>query len=101
MLPHGGSTATDGARAAGDFEHAQRIYRPGHGGQIHALALSPDGRTIAAGGSGGVIRFFDAATGRPGSTLPGNKYLVFSLTYSADGKRLVSAGSDTTWTVPN
>jgi RNA polymerase sigma factor (sigma-70 family) len=67
-------------------------FRPGH--QIQALAYSPDGKTIASGGTGGTIFLWDAASGKPCGTLVGHKAYVFSLAYSADGKRLVSTGSE-------
>ena len=66
-------------------------FRPG--GEVHALAISPDGKWIVSAGVGG-IRFWDSVTGRPGDTLRGHKSHVFSVQFSADGKRLVSAGAE-------
>jgi WD40 repeat protein len=63
-----------------------------HGGQIYAVACSPDGKTIASGGLGGVIRLWEAASGKPIRTLRGQGTNVFSLMFSADSQQLVSAG---------
>jgi len=67
-----------------------------HGSQLSALAFSPDGKIIASGGLQSPIRLWDANSGKPCGTLVGPKACVFSLMFSADGKRLVSAGSEST-----
>ncbi len=43
-----------------------------HPGSDASLALSPDGKTLASGGEGGVIRLWDYSTGTPIRTLDGN-----------------------------
>ncbi|MFZ0038799.1 MAG: caspase family protein [Candidatus Acidiferrales bacterium] len=66
-----------------------------------ALAFSPDGRTVAAGGGPdpdtGVgdftIKVWDVPTGRPLRSLVGNTSEVFSLAFSPDGRILASGGS--------
>jgi WD40 repeat protein len=65
-----------------------------HGDQIYSLALSPDGKTIAAGGYGR-ISLWDAATGKPLGDLrgPGPEGHVFSLRFSPDGTTLAAAGT--------
>ena len=69
----------------------------GREGMINALALSPDGSTIAAGGWTGeqwdnsfCIYFFDRETGRFLKRITGLQNAVFYLAYSTDGSRLVA-----------
>jgi WD40 repeat protein len=67
----------------------------GDGSALAAIAVAPDGRTIATGGDGGNVVFLDAASGRrigepyrdPGAT-------VQLLAFSPDGRRLAVAGSN-------
>ncbi|MGD9868558.1 MAG: WD40 repeat domain-containing protein, partial [Hyphomicrobiales bacterium] len=83
----------------------------GNSGKIYALALSPDGRLLAAAGrmregAGGdhPVRLYDFASGRIVALLRGHSDAVLSLDFSPDGTRLVSAGADDTailWDVAN
>jgi WD40 repeat protein len=75
----------------------------GDEGKIYALALSPDGRWLAAGGwlSGTLeeicaIRLYDFATGNLVALLKGHSNVVFGLAFSPDGKRLISGSGDNT-----
>ncbi len=72
-------------------------------GRVQAVAVSPDGRTIAAASNGeNVVRLLDAATGAPAGTLAGHDAPVISLAFSADG-RLWSGSMDATvlaWRLP-
>jgi len=76
---------------------------PGDSGKIFAMALSPDGKWLAAGGwLGGTseesraIRIFDFASGRLVTLLHGHTDVVFGLAFSPDGRRLISASADKT-----
>src|SRR5262249_51509303 len=79
--------------------------------QLFALAITPDGRTIASGGrlgqsagSAGVIKLWDAASGRELATLDGHSKLVSGLAFSADGTLMASCSDDQTvivWDVAN
>ena len=76
---------------------------PGDEGKIYAMALSPDGRWLAAGGwmkaparTGHVIRLYDFATGKLVALLKGHADVVFGLAFSPDGKRLISGSGDNT-----
>jgi WD40 repeat protein len=70
---------------------------PADEGKVLAMALSPDGRWLAAGGwmkvpgeSGHVIRVYDFATGRLTGLLKGHTNVVNGIAASADGKHLIS-----------
>ena len=55
--------------------------------QVEAVAMHPDGRRVASGGSDGHIVLFDSATGRVLSTFDTRK-TVDCLTFSPDGKSI-------------
>lgn len=75
---------------------------PGNWGTIYAMALSPDGRSVAIGGflseadapSAASIHIFDFTTGKLVKVIKGHKDVIFALAYSADGKRLISGSGD-------
>ncbi|HWE36894.1 MAG TPA: WD40 repeat domain-containing protein [Isosphaeraceae bacterium] len=68
----------------------------GHTAPIFALAATPDGKTLASGDLNGVVKLWDAATGRVLANLEGHKGAVFALAFGAGGKTLASAGADRT-----
>jgi WD40 repeat protein len=57
------------------------------------LALSPDGTLVATGGYDGMVRLWDAQTGKLQRVLVGHNSYVYGLAFSADGRYLASAGS--------
>jgi WD40 repeat protein/DNA-binding SARP family transcriptional activator len=69
----------------------------GDGDPLTAIALHPDGRTLAVGDDDGTITFLDAVTRqRLGSPYEGaGTARVSSLAFSPDGTRLASGGWDT------
>jgi WD40 repeat protein/tetratricopeptide (TPR) repeat protein len=58
----------------------------------HALALSQDGRWLAAGCADHTVRVWDMSTGRQRFVLRGHRTPVLKLAFSRDGTRLASAG---------
>ena len=59
-----------------------------------ALAMSPDGRKVAASGLRGAVVVVDRPARRIVSTLVGPALPVWSLTFTPDGDTLLAAGSD-------
>ena len=109
----------DGKRLlTGSFDQTVRLWDvatgkelrqyPGVHERVSEVAISPDGRTVAAGGCPAVrtsaikppsenpIRLWDAATGRELRVLLGHERYVNSVAFSPDGKLLASRGADDT-----
>ncbi|MGA7330077.1 MAG: caspase family protein [Rhodomicrobium sp.] len=82
----------------------------GNLGKIFAIALSPDGGWLAAGGDLGTsagtgsgedekvqnIRLYDFKSGKLVALLKGHTGIVRALAFSADGRKLISGSSDNT-----
>ena len=68
----------------------------GHEGKIFAMALSPDGQWLAAGGypSRWGIRLYDFPTGKLVALLKGHTNVVYSLAFSPNNRYLVSGSFD-------
>ncbi len=84
----------------------------GDWGRIDAIALSPDGRWLAAGGKlhgtdraiANAIRLYDFASGKLDTLLKGHEDVVSALAFSSDGTRLISGSADKTaiiWDLAN
>jgi RNA polymerase sigma factor (sigma-70 family) len=93
-----------GGPGAADREGlAERAMEPvklgtlrGHQGSVNAVALSPDGKTLASAGDDQSEKLWDVEAGeerpriRPGAP----PRIVFSVAFSPDGQTLASAGND-------
>jgi WD40 repeat protein/serine/threonine protein kinase len=72
-----------------------RTFRENSRGPVGALAFAPGGKRLAlVGGDGLAVELWDVDTGQEVLTLRGHTKEVFSLTFSRDGRRLASSGSD-------
>src|SRR4051794_7124475 len=69
-----------------------RATLKGHVGYVHTVAFSPDGKSLASGGSQ-TVRLWDVTTGKERTTLK-HRLRVCSVVFSHDGKTLASAGRD-------
>jgi WD40 repeat protein len=63
---------------------------------LYAVAVSPDGHTLAAGGLDGAIHLLDLETGRPLRRLEGHRDAVYSLAFAPAGGSLLSGSGDGT-----
>jgi len=97
------------ALAIGDYTHRLQVVNlasgntdvditEAHSEGITSVAWSPNGSIIASGSgfSGGPIRLWDAASGKPLGALEGHTSWICELIFSTDGLRLYSAGGDQT-----
>ena len=91
--PNGEITVWDLAKGP---PHAALEPRAVHGG-VHALAFSPDGKTLAAGTKFGWVRLWDAATGQERQPIQeqlGASIHLLSLGFCPDGNLLATGDSE-------
>ncbi len=107
-LPGPGQTVTVVATDSGKERH--RLETAGGFGAITALALSPDGRTVAIAHGGGrmmgpmgptdggpaVLELWELASGRRRARFTGQAAGVSCLAFAPDGRTLASGSADTT-----
>jgi WD40 repeat protein len=61
-----------------------------HKGWVRALAVSPDGKTLASCGNDLMVRLWSVADGKLLRELPGHASHVYNVAFHPDGKHLVS-----------
>ena len=84
---------TDANLATADLQIPCQIFH-GHEGWVQAVAISPDGLTIASGGVDQTIRLWDEQTGAVKHILGGNAGRIYNLAFSPDGTTLASGSAD-------
>ena len=63
---------------------------------VLCLALSKDGKFLAAGGCDRIVRVWETATGKLAQTIENHADWVLGVAFTADGKHLLTAGRDKT-----
>jgi WD40 repeat protein len=109
LSPDGRTLATAGGGEvilwdAATGREVRRLER--HGGAVHALAFTPDGKALASGADDNVIRLWDVARGTVLRRFAGHRGAtgadrqhergVHALRFTKDGAILVSRGADDT-----
>jgi WD40 repeat protein len=76
--------------------HKQRQSFPGHSDLALAVALSPDGKTLASAGWDQTVKLWNTVTGKEIATLRGHGKQVWCVAFSPTGKLLASGSADQT-----
>ena len=72
------------------------VTHEGHTGDVTAVAFSPDGATLASGGTDNKIRIWDVGTREHRAAFTGHSERVTVLTFAKNGSMLVSGSEDNT-----
>jgi WD40 repeat protein len=72
----------------------RRARMPELAGGVKCVALSRDGKWLAAGSADQTLKLFDAAAAKEQLNFAGHTGMLTALTFSADGKVLIAAAGD-------
>jgi WD40 repeat protein len=87
-------TAAQAGKPRSNLTAKVRAPLEGHQGYIHALACSPDGRTLASGDTSGTVKLWDVGTGKERASWQAHRGNAMSLSFAPDGKLLATGGLD-------
>ncbi|MEJ7636751.1 MAG: hypothetical protein WKF75_01875 [Singulisphaera sp.] len=91
-----GPVESRGSSGSGTLSGQRVAVLPVPEGRVTRLALSPDGKTLAAATEGSTVMVWDVAGGEPRTSLSGHDGPVLCLAFSPDGATLASGGQDGT-----
>jgi WD40 repeat protein/tRNA A-37 threonylcarbamoyl transferase component Bud32 len=106
LRPGGGEVISAGAGSIGGIEHGppelarwdaatgRELCRVPTDGVVRALAFTPDGKLLAAGGDSGVLSLLDPNTLKLVRELTGPKSAIRAIAVSPDGRQVAAAGKD-------
>lgn len=90
-------TASNDRRLASfDIEHdGRRVWQQidAHDDAVLAVAISPDGKTLASGGQDRVLRLWNAQTGAPLGARVGHRDPILAIQFSDDGERIATCSA--------
>jgi WD40 repeat protein len=99
------------ASSGGDRYAAARLWEPRderafgelrlQGGDVMALAFSPDGQALLTGADDRVARVWDRTTGRVTALAPAHAGMVVAVAVSPDGRTLVTGGMNSSSAKPD
>ena len=96
------AAAADG-KLRGVTSHLERLLL-GHEGEVHAVAIDPEGALAYSAGADQIVRQWKLSTGQAGRTYRGSEGAVLALELSPDGSQVFAGGSDKTlrcWNASN
>jgi WD40 repeat protein len=77
-------------------ERVERFRPEPSGRHVFGLAFSPDSKILAAASLDGIVKLFDATTGRQLAAFRADEGGTWAVTFAPDGKTLATAGEEQT-----
>jgi WD40 repeat protein len=94
--PHAISGSNDGTIGVWNLRTGEERFLTAHQGEVHAVALSSDGRHALSGDADGTLIWWDLERGQPLKTLPGHQGGVHAVALSAGGRHALPGSDDRT-----